>query len=70
MAGLDLRASLGKWRSGELGLGQWARSFHGLRAEALFASDDPGPALAYFSRTPRYLFETLAHDLTSSRNTL
>ena len=70
MGGLDAQASLGQWRRGELSIAQWARSFHGLRAEALFARDDPAPALAYLSRAPRYLFETLAHQLTSSRNTL
>jgi len=78
MAGLDLRASLGQWRRGELSIRQWARSFKGLRAEALFACDDPGPALAYLSRSPRYLWEAaftrtprqLADQLTSARNTL
>ena len=55
MAGLDLRASLGLWRRGELSIRQWARSLEGLGAEALFARDDPGPALAYVSRSPRYL---------------
>ena len=67
MAGLDAQASLKQWFRGELSIAQWARSFHGLRAEALFASDDPGPALAYLSRTPRYLFETLSYRLTSAR---
>ncbi len=57
IAGLDLRASFGLWRRGELGIRQWARSFEGLRAEALLAPDDPGPALAYVSRSPRYLWE-------------
>ncbi len=57
VAGLDLRASLGQWRRGQLSILQWARSFKGLGAEALFARDDPGPALAYVSRSPRYLWE-------------
>src|SRR5208337_5603901 len=35
MAGLDLRASLGLWRRGELSIRQWARSLEGLGAEAL-----------------------------------
>jgi len=78
IAGLDLRASLGQWRRGELDIRQWARSFEGLRAEALFARDDPGPALAYLSRSPRYLWEAAfanarakpAHQLTSARTRL
>jgi D-aspartate ligase len=57
IAGLDLRASVGQWRRGQLSIRQWARSFEGLGAEALFACDDPGPALAYVSRSPRYLWE-------------
>jgi predicted ATP-grasp superfamily ATP-dependent carboligase len=57
MAGLDLQASLGQWRRGELGMLQWLRSFRGLRTEALFSRDDPGPALAYLLRSPRYLWE-------------
>ncbi len=62
MAGLDLRASLAQWRRGELSIREWARSFQGLRAEALFARDDPGPALAYVSRSPRYLWEVIQSD--------
>jgi D-aspartate ligase len=78
IAGLDLRASVGQWRRGELSIRQWARSFQGLRAEALIARDDPGPALAYVSRSPRYLWEAAfasarakpAHQLTSARSGL
>jgi predicted ATP-grasp superfamily ATP-dependent carboligase len=46
----DFQAALHAWRRGELTLREWARSWRGRKAEAVFAWSDPGPFAADLSR--------------------
>jgi predicted ATP-grasp superfamily ATP-dependent carboligase len=46
----DLQAGLHHWRRGELTLGEWARSWKGLKTDALFSLRDPVPFLADLTR--------------------
>jgi D-aspartate ligase len=41
----DLRSALRMSRAGEISLSEWMRSLGGVRSEAVFAGDDPGPAI-------------------------
>jgi predicted ATP-grasp superfamily ATP-dependent carboligase/2-polyprenyl-3-methyl-5-hydroxy-6-metoxy-1,4-benzoquinol methylase len=43
---LDLLSSVRYWRDGVLGVGEWLRSFAGVREAAWFAADDPAPLAA------------------------
>jgi D-aspartate ligase len=53
----DARSAFYYWRRGELTLRQWARSWRGRKAEAVFSWSDPLPFLMDFiniaARTPR-----------------
>ena len=42
----DMRSAFYYWRAGELTLRQWASSWRGEKASAVFSWSDPGPALA------------------------
>ncbi|MGA2321871.1 MAG: hypothetical protein ABSG95_14240 [Solirubrobacteraceae bacterium] len=57
---LDLASSLAYWRRGDLTVGEWARSFRGVREAAWFAADDPLPFLALWGRL---LLDWLPHRL-------
>jgi predicted ATP-grasp superfamily ATP-dependent carboligase len=39
----DLRSALYHWRRGELTLGEWRRSWQGIKGDALWSRDDPAP---------------------------
>lgn len=52
----DLKAFLALRREGKLGFGEWIRSIRGARAKALWALDDPKPALAVLWRVLRAAF--------------
>jgi predicted ATP-grasp superfamily ATP-dependent carboligase len=46
----DFQAALHAWRHGQLGLREWARSWRGRKASAVFAWRDPAPGLADLGR--------------------
>jgi predicted ATP-grasp superfamily ATP-dependent carboligase len=46
----DLQAALFAWRRGELTLREWARSWRGRKAEAVFSWSDPEPFAADVGR--------------------
>ncbi len=46
----DLQAAFVAWRRGELGLRDWARSWRGRKAEAVFSWRDPAPFAADLAR--------------------
>lgn len=46
----DLRSALQQMRSGDLGVGEWLKSYRGRRTYALAALDDPGPAMNFLGR--------------------
>ena len=52
----DIQSALFYWRSGQLTLPDWARSWRGQKAYALFSLRDPGPFLTDLWRVIRLLF--------------
>jgi predicted ATP-grasp superfamily ATP-dependent carboligase len=59
----DLQAAFAAWRRGELGLRDWARSWRGRKAEAVFSWSDPGPFAADLSRAASRAFDAAARRL-------
>jgi D-aspartate ligase len=53
----DARSAFYYWRKGEMSLFQWARSWWGRKASAVFSWRDPAPFLADIARLPRQLFD-------------
>jgi predicted ATP-grasp superfamily ATP-dependent carboligase len=49
----DVQSALRMWRLGQLSIREWLRSYHGRRAYALAAWDDPGPIVAMLMRSLR-----------------
>jgi D-aspartate ligase len=51
----DLRSAFYYWRTGELSLVEWARSWRGRKVDAVFSWSDPRPFLADISKVARRL---------------
>jgi predicted ATP-grasp superfamily ATP-dependent carboligase len=56
----DLQAAFAAWRRGELGLVDWARSWRGRKAEAVFSWSDPAPFAADLARAAGRAFDAAA----------
>ena len=52
----DLVAAFESWQRGEIGLGQWLRSYEGVRSFALFSPLDPLPGLFVMARLALSIF--------------
>jgi D-aspartate ligase len=59
----DFQAALHMWRSGRLSLGEWAASWRGRKASAVFSWSDPAPFAADLGRSAQRALGLLARRL-------
>jgi predicted ATP-grasp superfamily ATP-dependent carboligase len=59
----DLQAAFTAWRRGELALAEWARSWRGRKASAVFSWSDPAPGAADLARAARRAFSAATRRL-------
>jgi predicted ATP-grasp superfamily ATP-dependent carboligase len=62
----DVQAAFVAWRRGELGLRDWARSWRGRKAEAVFAWDDPEPFVGDMARAAGRAFHAAERRLRAA----
>jgi hypothetical protein len=53
---MDMASAFQYWRDGKLTLGEWRRSFRGLRESAFFAADDRRPMISMCMKDIREVF--------------